>query len=133
MLAQAPHSVVILSGDVHYGRIAHCTLASGRELIEVISSPMSLVDKHAEGAWEEAPDLFPSFALAGADIPRVVRAQVQTLARETFSPIDSHFLTLEFSAAGARVPMAVRVWPVRRQGAGLSTGFGQTVYQRCLQ
>jgi hypothetical protein len=43
-------------------------------LIEVISSPMSLVDQFAEGSWEEAPDLFPPFVLPG-----VVRAQVPTL------------------------------------------------------
>ena len=75
LLGQSPHSIVILTGDVHYGRIAWCTLVSGGELIEVISSPMSLVDKQAEGAWEEAPNLFPPFALPG-----VARAQVHTLA-----------------------------------------------------
>jgi hypothetical protein len=133
LLAQTPHSIVILSGDVHYGRIARCTLTSGRELIEVISSPMSLVDKQAEGTWEEAPSFFPPFALAGPDGTPIVRAQVQTLEPETFSPIDSHFLTLEFSAAGAHVAMTVRVWPVRRQGTAASAEFGQIVYQRFLQ
>jgi hypothetical protein len=128
MLAQSPHSIAILSGDVHYGRIAWCTFSSGRELIEVISSPMSLVDKQAEGDWEEAPGLFPPFAL-----PAVVRAQVHTLAKDTFSPIDSHFLTLEFSATGAHVRLTVRFWPVRRQGSRASGGVGETVYQRVLQ
>jgi hypothetical protein len=128
MLIQSPHSIAILSGDVHYGRIAQCTLTSGRELLEVIASPMSLVDKKAEGSWEEAPDLFPPFA-----VPGVVRAQVQTLQKETFSPIDSHFLTLEFAVSGAQVRMTVRFWPVRRQGSSPSGGFGETVYQRFLQ
>jgi hypothetical protein len=128
MLVQSPHSIAILSGDVHYGRIAQCTLSSGHELIEVIASPMSLVDKKAEGSWEEAPDLFPPFA-----VPGVVRAQVHTLPKETFSPIDSHFLTLEFSGSGAQVRMTVRFWPVRRQGSSPSGGFGETVYQRFLQ
>ena len=133
LLAQSPHSIVILSGDVHYGRIAWCTLTSGRELIEVISSPMSLVDKKAEGSWEEAPSLFPPFALPGATMPGVVRARVHTLEKETFSPIDSHFLTLEFSATGAQVRMTVRLWPVGRQRSSPSGGFGETVYQRFLQ
>jgi hypothetical protein len=128
MLVQAPHSIVVLSGDVHYGRIAWCTFSSGHELIEVISSPMSLVDKLAEGSWEEAPSLFPPVAL-----PAVVGAQVHTLAKDTFSPIDSHFLTLEFAAAGAHIHMTVRCWPVRRQGARASAGFGETVYQRVLR
>jgi hypothetical protein len=128
MLAQAPHSIAVLTGDVHYGRIAWCTFSSGHELIEVISSPMSLVDKQAEGSWEEAPSLFPPVAL-----PAMVGAQVHTLAKDTFSPIDSHFLTLEFSATGAHVRITVRCWPVRRQGPRASGGFGETVYQRVLR
>jgi hypothetical protein len=127
LLAQSLHSIVILSGDVHYGRIAWCSLISGGELIEVISSPLSLVDRLAEGSWEEAPDLFPPFALPG-----VVRAPVHTLASQIFSPITSHFLSLEFSATGASVRMSVRCWPVGRQESGHSPGFGETVYQRFL-
>jgi hypothetical protein len=128
LLAQAPHSIVILSGDVHYGRIAWCTFSSGHDLIEVISSPMSLVDKQAEGSWEEAPSLFPAVALPG-----VVGAQVHTLTKDTFSPIDSHFLTLEFSATGTHVRLIVRCWPVRRQGSRAGGGFGETVYQHVLR
>jgi hypothetical protein len=101
-------------------------------LIEIISSPMSLVDKQAEGEWEEAPSLFPPFPIGGADGPAVVSTQVHTLDREIFSPIDSHFLTLEFVAVGAQVRVTVRVWPVRRQGDGSGEGFGRTVYQRSL-
>jgi len=88
---------------------------------------MSLVDQKAEGSWEEAPNLFPPFVLPG-----VVRAQVHTLAAETFSPIDSHFLTLEFSATGARVHMSVRLWPTARQDSSQGASFGETVYQRIL-
>jgi hypothetical protein len=127
LLVQSRHSVVILTGDVHYGRIAWCTLTSGGELVEVISSPMSLVDQLAEGSWEAAPDLFPPFAISG-----VVRAPVQTLGRETFSPIRGHFLTLEFASVGARIQMSVRLWPAFRQGAGAGPGFGDVVYQRSL-
>jgi hypothetical protein len=57
---------------------------------------------------------------------------VDTLEKETFSPIASHFLTLEFVATDGQVRMAVRVWPVRRPGDGSTGGFGQTVYQRFL-
>lgn len=132
LLAQTPHSLVILSGDVHYGRIAWCTFTSGRELIEVISSPLSLVDQKAEGSWREAPSLFPPFALSGGEGPGVVRARVHTLDRRVFSPINSHFLTIEFAAAGAQVRLSVRFWPVRRPGASPGEGFGETVFQRFL-
>jgi hypothetical protein len=127
-LTRSSHSLVILTGDVHYGRIASCTFTSGAELIEVISSPMSLVDKKAEGSWDEAPGLFPPFA-----VPGVAQAQVHTLAKEVFSPIDSHFLTLEFAASGAHVRMTVRLWPVGRQGSSPTAGFGATVYQPFLR
>ena len=108
------HSIVILTSDVHYGRIAQCTLTSGRGLIEVNCSPMWLVDKKAEGAWEGAPNFFPSLLLPGVKMPGAVRAQMQTLEKKTFPPIDTHFLGLEFSATGTHVRMIVRLWPVRR-------------------
>jgi hypothetical protein len=128
LLAQSPHSIVILTGDVHYGRIACCTLTPGRDLMEVISSPMSLVDKQAEGAWEEAPSLFPPFA-----VPGMVQAPVHTLAKETFSPIHSHFLTLEYAATGTQVRVTVRLWPVGQLGSTSGVSFGQTVYQQFLR
>jgi hypothetical protein len=128
LLAHSPHSIVILTGDVHYGRIAYCTLAPGRDLIEVISSPMSLVDKQAEGDWQEAPALFPPFALPG-----VVQVPVSTLAKQTFSPIHSHFLTLEFTASGAQVRMIVRLWSAGRAGSISGGSFGETVYQQFLR
>jgi hypothetical protein len=127
LLGQTPHSIVILTGDVHYGRIAWCSLISGGELVEIISSPLSLVDTKAEGSWEEAPTLFPPFALPG-----VTRVPVHTLASQTFSPVNSHFLTLEFSATGAQVHLSVRFWPVGRQLSGQGPGVGAIVFQRFL-
>jgi hypothetical protein len=127
LLTQCPHSIVILTGDVHYGRIAWCPLTSGGELIEVISSPMSLVDRQAEGSWDRAPDLFPPYALPG-----VPRAPVYTLGSQVFSPVGSHFLTLEFSATGAGARMSVRFWPIGRQASGRVIGVGDTVFQRFL-
>ena len=41
-LADAPHDVVVLSGDVHFGRIASVPIGTrGARLIEIISSPLS--------------------------------------------------------------------------------------------
>jgi hypothetical protein len=107
-LTQAQHSIVVLTGDVHFGRIARCTLASGIDLMEVISSPMALVDKEAEGHWREAPQ-FPAFAIQG-----VVKATTRTA--QAFRFTQSHFLTLEFSVAGAFVNMTVKLWPIVHDG-----------------
>jgi hypothetical protein len=128
LLAQAPHSIVILSGDVHYGRIACCTLTPGRVLVEVISSPMSLVDKKAEGNWQKAPSLFPPFA-----VPGVVPAPVTTLPKEVFSPIHSHFLTLEFAATGGQVQMIVRLWPAGSAASISGGSFGEVVFRQFLR
>jgi hypothetical protein len=107
-LAQAKHSIVVLTGDVHFGRIARCTMASGIDLTEVISSPLALVDKEAEGHWREAPP-FPAF-----EIPGMVKAQTRTA--QAFRFTEGHFLTLEFSAAGAFVNMTVKLWPIVHDG-----------------
>lgn len=120
-LASSKHSIVILTGDVHYGRVANCTLPTGVELIEVISSPLALVDSHAKGKWAKAPEVFPAVNVAG--VPKV---KVETQA---FTASDDHFLTLEFSASGARAKMAVRAWSI--VGAHESWA-GQTVYERLL-
>jgi hypothetical protein len=107
-LAQAKHSIVVLTGDVHFGRIARCTMASGIDLMEVISSPLALVDKEAEGHWIEAPP-FPAF-----EIPGMVKAQTRT--EQAFRFNEGHFLTLEFSAAGAFVNITVKLWPIVHDG-----------------
>ena len=108
LLAATRHSIVILTGDVHFGRVATCRLPSGLELLEVISSPLALVDKAVGGSWKKAPDFFPSF-----DIPGMVKAPVQT---ETYALTDNHFLTLEFSAMGGGVSVVVRAWPITEGG-----------------
>ncbi len=40
-LGKSGHDVVLLTGDVHFGRVASVALTGGQRLIEVISSPMS--------------------------------------------------------------------------------------------
>ena len=42
-LRRATHAVVILTGDVHFGRVAVCQFLNGQEIVEVIASPLALV------------------------------------------------------------------------------------------
>jgi hypothetical protein len=107
-LSRSTHSIVILTGDVHFGRVATCLLPSGIELIEVISSPLSLVDKAVGGSWKKAPDFFPAI-----DVPGVTHAPVTT---ETYAVTSNHFVTVEFSALGSGVSMAARAWPITETG-----------------
>jgi hypothetical protein len=102
----ANHSIVILTGDVHFGRIASCTLRPelGTKLIEVISSPMQLVP-HAGGTFKEAPHVFGS-----------VRTEAD------FWDKKNHFLTLEFTAPSAqRVAMQIKYWPIMKNGSPLQS------------
>ena len=106
ILAASQQTIVILTGDVHYGRVVTCTLASGIKLIEVISSPMALVDDAVGHDWDPPPNSFPDF-----DVPFVVRTRNIEVDSE-FKYADNQFMTLEFYADGATVKMRVKAWPV---------------------
>jgi hypothetical protein len=119
---------VILSGDVHYGRVAHSSLRSGANLVEIISSPMSLVDPAVEGKWEEAPKLFPAVRPANAPAS-LASGEVSTMAG--FTPTAGHFLTLEFTRRGPGAALRVRYWPMFLGGVRPSD-FGKIVWERTL-
>lgn len=106
ILVTSEHTIVILTGDVHFGRVATCTLANGVQLIEVISSPMALVDDRVGGKWDEPPKFFPSF-----DVPLAVGHKKQVEFNEKFKHFENQFVTLEFAAEGATVDMTVKAWP----------------------
>ncbi len=125
-VGESKHSLVILTGDVHYGRVAHSRLRSGADLVEIISSPMSLVDERAKGSWEEAPPTFPadrSGLRAGAP------SRVTTVG--SFSPTDGHFLTLEFTRRKPGAQMRLRYWPVFERGVP-APEFGKPIWERAL-
>ena len=120
-LARSRHSLVVVTGDVHYGRIARCELRPGVELIEIITSPLSLVDKSAAGNWVAAPKTFPPF-----EVPGMTKVPVTTAPFETNH---GHFLTLEFQTDGAGVGLRVRFWPIHNpQAASPDDRFGETVW-----
>lgn len=106
ILITSEQTIVILTGDVHFGRVASCTLASGIQLIEVISSPMALVNDLVGHKWKEPPAFFPSF-----DLPLAVGHKTQ-VDFEDFEYAENQFMTLEFNAEGATVNMTVKAWPV---------------------
>jgi hypothetical protein len=105
-IKRSKHSIVALTGDVHYGRIAHGNLKPGSEskFIEVISSPMQAVlDDKGEplfGTCKPAPtDYFP------------------IVANRAIAPSQNHFVTVQFSSEeSASVNMTVKSWPVPRPG-----------------
>ncbi|MBV9210320.1 MAG: hypothetical protein JOZ52_06805 [Acidobacteria bacterium] len=109
IVASSQHSLVMLTGDVHYGRVASVKLRSDLDLYEIISSPTSLVDDTVGGKWHGPPDFYPSF-----DVPGVAKGQVTV--DKNYTLVDNHFLTIQFSATGAKVRMRVKAWPVTAPG-----------------
>jgi hypothetical protein len=111
-IKSAVHSVVILTGDVHFGRVACGELKPGSEttFVEVISSPMHAVlsdkDEPLFGTYKEAPtEHFP------------ITEGREVLRRR------NHFVTVRFVLLeDGRVNMEVRAWPIPRPGEKVSPG-----------
>jgi hypothetical protein len=115
-LDRTQHSILILTGDVHYGRVARCQLRPEVELIEVISSPTSLVNKLVGGKWNAAPPRYPAF-----DVPGTSGRLVNTDANFTLT--DNHFLTLGFSAISQRTRVLIKAWPIVGEGRPVNPIF----------
>jgi hypothetical protein len=113
-LAESQQPMVILTGDVHYGRVARCRQAHGPDLYEVISSPLSLVDKRVGGSASPPPSIYPTEAIPG--IQRVDVSLVSSIDGQPVMTADEHFLTINFWAMGPSVRMQLKYWPVRTGG-----------------
>jgi len=100
-LRESQHSIVILTGDVHFGRIAVTDLRPelGTKLYELISSPMQVIPG-AAAKYAPAPQVFG-----------------QVSSELDFSRGRNHFLTLEFTAPSPqRVSLFPRFWPIAQSG-----------------
>ncbi len=102
----ARHSVLVVTGDVHYRRAAFCRPSPRHEIHEVISSPLTLVDPGAGGEWHPAPAVFPARA-----VPVAPGRGVTT--RETPRAHSDHFLILQCHAVGPGVHVDVFDFAVR--------------------
>lgn len=122
-LSRTQHDLLVLTGDVHYGRISRCELPSGASLIEVIASPFALVDPRVGGKWHAPPQVFPAVPVPGVTQSAIWHEQTHVLATNQFA-------TLEFSADGSRVRAVVRAWPIPRPGQAPSS---RVVLERPLQ
>jgi hypothetical protein len=111
-LDRAAHSVVILTGDVHFGRVAVCEVTPDREIVEVVASPLSLVAPIPKNDWHKAPDLYPAEAIPGR-VQRPIRTE------GGYALNSNHFATVEFTRGGANrwTRLRVRAWPTSLNGA----------------
>ncbi|CAA9456556.1 MAG: hypothetical protein AVDCRST_MAG58-1452 [uncultured Rubrobacteraceae bacterium] len=105
-IKSSDHSVVILTGDVHFGRVACGELKPGSEttFVEIISSP-----RHAVLGDKDEP-LFGSYKNAPTNHFPITEDQ-EVLRRR------NHFITVGFLLGkDGRVNMEVRAWPIPRPG-----------------
>ena len=108
-LRQTTHSIVILTGDVHFGRVAICELLNGQEIVEVVASPLALIAQVPPNEWRAAPVRYPAEAAPG-----LVQQSVRTETAYQFN--GNHFATIGFSRSGGRVRMRVQAWPTENKG-----------------
>ena len=105
-LISARHSILVLTGDVHYPRLAEAMqpVDARRGVFEVIASPSALVfGNHSQS--EPAPSHFPAKSSAGS------RLRVRTLMAPRH-PGDN-LATLEFTQVPGRVRVKLRYWYVQ--------------------
>ena len=108
-LRQARHSIVILTGDVHFGRVAVCELPNGQEIVEVVASPLALVARIPANDWRAAPVRYPAESAPG-HVQQAIRTEV------AYQFNGNHFATIGFSRSGGRVRMRVQAWPTENKG-----------------
>ncbi len=127
-LGSTGKSIVVLSGDVHFGRIATTTLGpKGGKLVEVIASPLSNLT-FLEGLATSTPELDPGkFPHEAVSIPGWEPAEVCCSAGAAVStrngwplsayPCDrttEHFMTVGFRRnEQGGVELLVDAWRVR--------------------
>jgi hypothetical protein len=127
-LGQSGHDVVLLSGDVHFGRIASCPLGpKGGRLIEIIASPLSNLtglSGVATATPKFKPKHFPPLPIAIDGWRRETITYdrdfaVQTVRGSLRSPYlrtrtKEHFMTVGFCRTdGGRVELSAQGWHVR--------------------
>lgn len=109
ILTKTEHSLIVLTGDVHFGRVASCQLKPGVKIHEIISSPTALVDSKVGGSWEKAPDKFPAFS-----IPGIVSKPITTNLDYQF--FENHFLLLSFYKDGAKTKLVLKACEIKEGG-----------------
>ena len=129
-MTSSGHDIVVMSGDVHFGRIAQVKMgANGGSLIEVVSSPMSNltgINSLASDKAQKTPKQFPD--PKAIDMPDFEPQPVQynkdfNVHTKKGFPLSAywkertreHFMTVSFHKNTASVGMSVQAWRIRQQ------------------
>ncbi|MDN4501105.1 hypothetical protein QX776_01715 [Alteromonadaceae bacterium BrNp21-10] len=129
-LASSGNDILVLSGDVHYGRIAQVKLGdNGAKLIEVVSSPMSNLtgfNSIATDTAKSSPEYFPD--PKSLNKPSLTPQKVDysdnynVKSRRGFpgsaywkKRTREHFMTVSLSKDSQGVKLNVEAWRVRQR------------------
>ncbi|MDH3287303.1 MAG: hypothetical protein OEP48_06220 [Betaproteobacteria bacterium] len=143
MLAATSHDLVYLAGDAHFGRIAQVQFPGGHKLIEVVTSPMSLVEddgnyiwaatgtgsQYAKDVWVLGQDVdpgeWPQILVAGVGALPITYLEAVPANQEDSARTEENFMILSFAkkAQAAAVRMKVNCYLPRRQEKAFSKVF----------
>lgn len=148
-LAASGNDIVLMSGDVHFGRIAKVALGnSGARLIEIVASPLSNLRGYLNGfataVAEQLPEFFPdpnSLSIPGwqpapVDYDSAFNVPHQCgkrFSRQPLARTHEHFMTVSFAKQeSGQVQLQVQAWSVRNLNA---QGHPQPLFKQpfCMQ
>lgn len=130
-LQNGNHDVVVLAGDVHFGRVSQVIIGnSGNKLVEIISSPtsnLSELNGYAASKPDTSRKTFPVTPVPGVTanpITYLGKVTTENKLLDLRFPITrttEHFMTAGFYRDGKSVKMDIRAWDARRldQKSGL--------------
>ena len=117
------HDIVVLTGDVHYGRVSQVVMGnSNNKLTEVIASPISNLSE-INGIAASTPDTsaihFPIVSAGGMKkniINHVAKVTTESHWWDLRYPVErthEHFMTVQFKRVKGKVKMNVHAWHAR--------------------
>jgi len=122
-IEKGKHDIVVLTGDVHYGRVSQVLVGdSDNKLTEIITSPMSNLSE-INGIAASGPDLsaknFPLVSVNGMvknNINHIAQVTTESKWWDLRYPVErthEHFMTVEFYLVDNKVNMNVQAWHAR--------------------
>lgn len=124
-LASSGHDIVVMTGDVHFGRVAQAPLGpNGARIIEVASSPLSNLtglNGIATAVASKTPRRFPPYN--GGQLIQydrkyfVSKENGDLLGAYPRRRTREHFMTASFARGNDGIKMSIDAWLVRKSGA----------------
>lgn len=133
-IANADHDLLVLTGDIHYGRISQVAIGgNGRVLREVVASPLSNLTYASSwaasyGTGKNMPKKFPPYKVQGLTQGKIEHFDKKWHVEKTSRDLPDywkartkeHFMTLNFNKLGSgEVQVTVQAWLVREKTGNL--------------